>query len=268
MQFVVGFLLAASISVAARLLRSLSYSGAVAATLLGTIVYGFGGWQAAVLLIVFFVSSSALGRHTSRRTRGPQANYAKGAQRDAGQVLGNGLVAGALAVTIGSSPGVTWPWIGYAGAIAAVTADTWATELGALSSAPPRLIHRLNRRVPAGTSGGVTALGILAAALGAALIAVLAAALAPPPSPGLIGIVLVAGMMGAIFDSLLGATAQSMYRCVTEGIETEQHPLHRCGAATEHIRGWRWLNNDKVNLACATIGALVAAGLGAVVGWA
>ena len=84
MQFVVGFLLALSISAAARLLRSLSNGGASAATVLGTIVYGFGGWPAALVLIVFFVSSSLFGR-LAQSPAGVKTGYEKGAERDAGQ---------------------------------------------------------------------------------------------------------------------------------------------------------------------------------------
>jgi len=268
MQFVLGFLLALGISTTAHRVRSLSNSGALAATGLGTIVYGFGGWQAAVILITFFVSSSLLGRHAKARRGHPERNYAKGNQRDAGQVLGNGLVAGALAVAMSTDAAGVWPWLGYGGTIAAVTADTWATELGALSSSAPRLITRLHQRVPAGTSGGVSAAGTLAAALGATLIGVLSAVLAPTASALMIAPIAIAGLLGAIFDSLLGATVQAMYRCVEDEIETEQHPLHSCGAPTVLVRGWPWLNNDRVNLACATLGALMAIGIGAVAGWA
>ena len=35
-------------------------------------------------------------------------------------------------------PAASWPWIGYAGALAAVNADTWATELGVLNPSQPR----------------------------------------------------------------------------------------------------------------------------------
>jgi uncharacterized protein (TIGR00297 family) len=262
MQFFIGFVLALAVAALARLVRSLSSSGAIAAAVLGTIVFGFGGWQAALVLITFFVSSSVLGRLTRPRLAQPEARYAKGAERDAGQVLGNGMVAGALAVAISINPVALWPWLGYAGAIAAVNADTWATEVGALSRTAPRLITQLRRRVPAGTSGGVSLVGTLAAASGAILIGSLSWKLAPESNAGMLVAVTVGGLTGAMLDSFLGATVQSMYRCVEEGVETEQHPVHRCGAATELIRGWSWLDNDRVNFACSLCGALVAVGLG------
>ena len=57
----------------------------------------------------------------------------------------------------------------FAGVMATVTADTWATELGVLSTHAPRSITTM-RPVAPGTSGGVTLLVLLASALGALLI--------------------------------------------------------------------------------------------------
>ncbi|HXQ36372.1 MAG TPA: DUF92 domain-containing protein, partial [Anaerolineales bacterium] len=67
-----------------------------------------------------------------------------------------------------------------------------------------------------------------------------------------------AGLAASLLDSFLGATVQAMYFCPTDQKETEKHPLHTCGTQTIHIRGWSWLNNDLVNLACAIFGSLVA----------
>jgi uncharacterized membrane protein len=49
-----------------------------------------------------------------------------------------------------------------------------------------------------------------------------------------------------------------MYYCPADEKETEKHPLHSCGTATVHIRGWEWLNNDWVNFACGASGVIVA----------
>ncbi|NJS15001.1 MAG: DUF92 domain-containing protein, partial [Sphingopyxis sp.] len=47
-------------------------------------------------------------------------------------------------------------WIGFAASLAAVNADTWATELGVLNPSSPRLITNLHKRVEKGTSGGIS----------------------------------------------------------------------------------------------------------------
>jgi len=258
MQFGIGLLLAAAISSAALAVGSLSRRGAIAAVAIGTTVYGFGGWRAAVVLLAFFLSSSLFDRLLRPLGRRPQGAYAKGGRRDAGQVFSNGIVAAAFAVLLHYTPDAIWPWLGFAGSIAAVNADTWATELGVLSSRPPRLITRLQRRVQPGTSGGVSAEGTLAALLGATFIGAFAAMLAPNPAASLILPITAGGLIGAVLDSCLGATVQGLYRCTAENVETEQHPTHRCGAPTVHSRGWRWLNNDLVNLACAASGAAAA----------
>src|SRR5207244_8659964 len=98
------------------------------------------------------------------------------------------------------------------GAIAAAAADTWATEIGAFSPFPPRLITS-GQRVTRGTSGGITALGTLGGVAGALVIAWLAHALAPRgTAPGSAALVASAGVTGMLVDSLLGATLQGKYQ--------------------------------------------------------
>jgi uncharacterized protein (TIGR00297 family) len=155
-------------------------------------------------------------------------------------------------------PFQAWPWIAYTGAMAAVNADTWATELGVLSAAAPRLIIS-GKLVERGTSGGVTLFGYPAALAGAGLIGFAAALFTPTVSgPATIGMCLLAGLLGCSIDSVLGATVQAIYYCPQCQKETERYPLHGCGTLTEQLRGWRWLNNDLVNLACSLVGAGVA----------
>jgi uncharacterized protein (TIGR00297 family) len=258
MQFLIGFLLALAITAAAHRLRALSRSGALAALALGTAIYGFGGWRSALILLIFFFSSSALGRWLQGFGRHAEGIYSKGGERDAGQVLGNGLTAGVFAAAAHFSPGALWPWAAFAGAVAAVTADTWATEVGALSAGQPRLITRIRQRVPAGTSGGVSGKGTLAAGMGSLIIAAATVLLRPEAGVQLACAIWIGGMVGSTADSMLGATVQAMYQCPTDKVMTEQHPLHRCGSQTHHVRGWPWLNNDRVNLACSVVGALSA----------
>jgi uncharacterized protein (TIGR00297 family) len=257
-QLLIGLLLAAAASLLARLARALSWSGAAAATLLGTIVYGLGGWQWAILLLAFFVLSSALTAAFKRAKRGAEEKYAKGGQRDAMQVFSNGGLAGLFVLMHAAFPQAVWPWIAYAGALAAVNADTWATELGVLDPGQPRLISSLSRRVEKGTSGGVSVVGTLASLAGAAIIGGLAALFLERETVTVLVVVAIAGLAGSLVDSLLGATVQAIYYCPTDHKETEKHPLHTCGTKTIHLRGWKWLDNDWVNIACSIAGALAA----------
>jgi uncharacterized membrane protein len=119
------------------------------------------------------------------------------------------------------------------------------------------MITHLGDRVDRGTSGAVSGLGTLAGLVGAAIVAVLAGVLLPLPLGSAVWILVLGGLGGALFDSILGATVQCLYRCPNDGLETEQHPLHRCGTRTMYERGWRWLNNDWVNAACGAFGSLI-----------
>lgn len=256
MQIVYGLLLAAIVAYLAYRARSLNKSGAVAALIVGTIVFGLGGLEWAILLLIFFLTSSGLSRAFKRRKQGLDEKFSKGHQRDAGQVFGNGGVATLFVLVHALYPESIIGWVGFAATLAAVNADTWATELGVLNPTPPRMITHPGRRVEKGTSGGVSLFGTFASLLGASVIGLPAAWFAHNWT--LLPIIAVAGLAGSLFDSLLGATVQAMYFCPTDQKETEKHPLHTCGTETVHIRGWEWLNNDWVNFACGAFGVISA----------
>lgn len=256
MQLFLGFLLASLVAYLAHRAHSLNTSGAIAAMVVGTVVFGLGGLQWAVLLLIFFVTSSALSRAFKTRKQGLDEKFSKGHARDAGQVFGNGGLATAFVLVHFLFPESSIGWVGFAASLAAVNADTWATELGVLNPTPPRLITDLRKRVEKGTSGGISLFGTFASLLGASAIALPAAWFSENWS--LLPLITLAGLCGSLFDSLLGATVQAMYYCPTDQKETEKHPLHTCGALTVHVRGWRWLDNDWVNFACGAFGITVA----------
>jgi len=258
-QLITGILLGAAISLLAWKAGALSVSGAVAAFIVGSLTFGLGGLPWAMLLLTFFISSSGLSRFGTQKKARLAEKFSKGSRRDWSQVLANGGL-GALLVTIHSLPGnYEWPWVAFAGAMAAVNADTWATELGVFSSLQPRLITS-GKIVEKGSSGGVTGLGYLAALGGAVLVGIVVA-VNSPSSDGLILVTVttLAGLFGSTCDSLLGATIQAIYHCPTCQKETERHPTHTCDSQTSLKRGWSWLDNDWVNFFCSLAGALSAA---------
>jgi uncharacterized protein (TIGR00297 family) len=260
MQILSGVILAVLVAYLAYRAHSLSRSGAIAATIVGTVIFGLGGWEWAILLLTFFITSSGLSRAFKKRKADLSEKFSKGHQRDAGQVFGNGGLATVFAALYAFYPESIFPWIGFAASLAAVNADTWATELGVLNPTPPRMITDLRKRVEKGTSGGISLFGTLASLLGSAIIALPAVVFSPidPTNPAYFLLITLAGLAGSLFDSFLGATVQAMYYCPTDQKETEKHPLHTCGTETVHIRGWKWLDNDWVNFACGAFGVIIA----------
>lgn len=244
------------------LVGGLTPAGAVAAALIGALTMGGGGIAPAVLLLLFFFSSSALSRIGGEGKRAAQSFFSKEARRDPGQVLANGAVAAGLSVGYGLGGSDAW-FAGLSGALAAVTADTWATELGVLAPGRPRLITT-GEPVEAGTSGGVSVLGSVAATAGALLIALAGGGLGV--GWRVIPASLIGGLGGAALDSVLGATFQSSYFCPDCHKHTERHPLHTCGTKTVHTRGWGWMNNDVVNFVASLAGAALAIGVWALLG--
>ena len=260
LQLTLGFLIAAVIAYAANRVHALNTSGALAALVLGTVVFGLGGFAWAVVLMMFFVTSSGLSKLFKDRKQAIETQNEKGSRRDAWQVIANGGVAGLAVLFHILFPGSLLPWMAFVCAFAAANADTWATELGFLNKTLPRRINSW-QKVPAGSSGAVSLAGTLAAAAGAGLIGLTAWLFWPQML--VIGqhgwkfalVILVAGLFGSLVDSLLGATLQAVYWCPACEKETEKSQLHTCGTPTTWQRGVRWIGNDLVNMACTGSGA-------------
>ena len=256
-QLALGLALAAAVAFAAHRASALTTGGAIAAAIVGTLTFGIGGWAPAVLLLTFFISSTLLSRQGQDRKHQLADRSAKGGKRDEWQVFANGAVPALLATGYGITGQGVW-LIGVAGALAASNADTWATEAGLLARTKPRLITTL-QPVDPGSSGAISWLGSSAALAGAALIGLVAV-----PFAGTTRALIVAGVAGLLasfLDSLLGASLQAQYRCPQCDQLTERHPIHTCGTTTTHVRGWKWLGNDQVNLWASISGAAIAVGL-------
>lgn len=260
LQLFSGLVLSSMIAALAYRRRSLSRSGIAGAIATGTTTFGLGGLAWGLSLIFFFASSSFLSHFRARdKEQTATDKFSKGSQRDIGQVAANGGVASALAISYGLSTSTALRaslQAGYVGALATANADTWATELGILSTQPPRLVTTW-QTMPPGTSGGITALGTAAAAAGALSLGLVFRLLKRGTSWILPPIALLSGVAGSLLDSLLGATVQAIYYCPTCNQETERR-IHSCGTPTKALRGLPWMNNDVVNFLATLYGAFVA----------
>ncbi|MDZ7371788.1 MAG: DUF92 domain-containing protein, partial [candidate division KSB1 bacterium] len=258
LMFFLGMALAAGMAVLSYRLRFLNGGGSVALFLLGTLVFGAGGWKFALPILTFFIISSAISKMGSVRKQKLEQIFEKGSRRDIGQVLANGGIAGLMLLFWYFSKN-NFFYVLYIASLAAVTADTWATEIGVMARGNPRSILTF-RPVAMGTSGGISAVGTTGALLGSIMLSTVGYLCSPHASPRAFGlaeaiVVVFAGLAGSLVDSLLGATVQAQYQCPSCGKTTEKR-LHCQQQPTLFFRGYRWINNDVVNAFCAVAGVL------------
>jgi uncharacterized protein (TIGR00297 family) len=219
-----GLFIAGIISSIAYFRHSLSLSGAIAAVMVGTIVYASGGPTMMEVLLLFFISSNVIGR---------VANIKKEpANRNARQVLANGLIATILAILYYFTQEDRYVLL-FIISMAVATADTWSSELGILSKKPPVSLITW-KQTAYGVSGSVTTIGLLASLAGAVLISAFASF-----QP----IVIIMGFLGSIVDSLLGHF-QVRYVDGTTGDVKEDPALQQ---GDTYLSGIRFLTNDAVN---------------------
>lgn len=171
-----------------------------------------------------------------------------------------------------------------AGHYAACMGDTLASELGILSKHPPRLVTNPLRKVPKGTNGAISPLGLAVSALGGTLIGLVTSAsllihqhwhrsrslYAFNVHAKLIALLTAAGLTGSLIDSLLGATLQqTLYNRATNKVlvgrvtnlldpKKQDHPNAQCDVVT----GWNLLDNNAVNLVASATTALATAWIG------
>ena len=253
MLIVIGAVAAIVIATAALKAGALTRTGAVTAAGVGTLCFG-ASLTIAAALVTFFVTSSLLSHW--RKSAKDSLSFEKTGERDALQVLANGGVAAVLAAVLI----VSGPHMGPAlrnslvivilASLASANSDTWATEIGSVYGARPRLIlsGRLANR---GESGAVSVPGAVASLIGALVIALYAA---PFGHVRAVIIVTLSGCIGSLADSVLGATLQAHWRVAGSEAWTEKQI-----DGTRPDRGLWIMNNDAVNFASITIACLVAA---------
>ncbi|KAI8987904.1 integral membrane protein DUF92-domain-containing protein [Mycotypha africana] len=256
----------------ARRKKSLSPNGAATAFLLGMITFSAPLWVFSVVLLAFFLASSKLTKFKAVRKRQLEADYEQSSERSAIQVIANGLMGG-LAVAAFQylyysntsnehtsslekclqlnndrwTKILLWAYVGHYGCCAG---DTWASELGILNKSWPILITKL-KKVPPGTNGGVSVLGFIASLAGGAFVGAATSLTLYLEQRSCFGfayeyIILgsMAGMIGSLVDSILGATVQeSLYSEDKKKIVNDKSSAH-----VNVISGIPLLDNHQVNM--------------------
>ncbi|MBU1142884.1 MAG: DUF92 domain-containing protein [Firmicutes bacterium] len=231
-EFLIGAVLSILIAYAAYLKHSLAKSGFIAAVIIGTIIYAFGGMVIWAVLIAFFISSSLLTKLNEKKEKDPSRG------RNYIQVISNGLVAAVFSVLY-YFLNVEIFLLASVASIATSNSDTWASEIGILSKGKTRNIVNF-KIVSKGVSGAISGLGTFASFIGALFIGLVFAlmywiknGISYEILISYTIIVTICGFLGCFIDSYLGALIQAKYREVETGKITEK----------------KWLPNEKVVLA-------------------
>ena len=142
----------------------LTRRGSFIAYMLGIYFIAIAGWRWLIPVLVFFLSSAAFTK-LHRKVRGAES---KTTARNAWQVTANiiwALISSALFLFTGNEIFILF----FISFVAAVTADTWASEIGPLLNKRCFSLSMM-KTVAAGTNGGISFSGSLAALTGAAVI--------------------------------------------------------------------------------------------------
>lgn len=227
-------------------------------------------------LAVFFFTSSRATKFRSHLKRKIEKDFKEGeGQRNWTQVLCNGGMATQLALLYlldcgsGERPinfadhyRSSWLGIGVLSAFACCNGDTWASELGSVLSKSDPFLITTGKRVPRGTNGGVSIVGLIVSFLGGIVVgfayyltikytADASHILVSPAQWPIIIIGGVAGLFGSLVDSLIGATLQY------SGIDKEGKVVETPSEEVNYISGLRIFDNHSVNLISSILTGIV-----------
>ena len=230
-QFLIGIGVNAVISLVAFFIRLVRPSGVWSGFLAGTVIYGFGGWKAYLVLWFFFAVGTAATHAGKKRKEAMGKVEEAGGRRGAAHVFANVSVAAFLVSCWGLSGGFASPLFLLAATAAFATAlmDTIGTEVGQAIASPTFLLPEF-RPVPPGTDGAVSIVGTLAGLLAATALGGLAGWFWDWPPSALTAIV-AGAFAGTAVESLLGREGAAFR--VSNG-----HVLNFLNTIVGAVTGW------------------------------
>ncbi|XP_014605948.1 PREDICTED: transmembrane protein 19 isoform X1 [Polistes canadensis] len=253
--------------------KSMNLNGALAGMVVGFILT-LTNLCHLISLATFFVTGSKATKFRSNIKKNQERDFKEGGQRSWAHVVCNAGVATHLAllylldVGCGERPidfdkyyRSSWLSIGILASFACCNGDTWASEFGTVIGTGDPFLITTRKRVPRGTNGGVSWFGLLFSTLGGLIVGLtsyltilytvdtVALESAAPQWPVIV-ICGMAGLIGSLIDSILGATLQYT------GIDEEGFIVAKPGKGVKHISGKQLLDNHCVNLVSTIIIAL------------
>lgn len=201
-----AYLLIAIFGVSSYLLKKLTLSGSIAGTFLAGLLYYAFSWAGLIILITFFVFANLATRwkrNTKRRLLGTEMEEGI---RSWPNVLGNGGIAGMLAIVAALLPQYRDLCMVMAtSAFATACSDTLSSELGNIYG--KRFIYVLGGKGIRGNNGVISPEGTAFGFLGALLVAI---SIYPFVNTlQIVVIITISGFAGNLTDTFLGAILEN-----------------------------------------------------------
>ena len=202
--------------------RTVKPSGAVAGFLVGTAIYAFGGWQAFVILLLFFVLGTGATKVGYERKAARKIAQAEGGRRGARHAIANCGVPAFMAFLAAATAHTDLFMAALVAALATAVFDTVSSEIGQVYGKTPFLITTF-RRVAPGTDGAVSIEGTLAGLAAAAILALASLSLGMLGALGWVGaaLVVVAAFIGTTVESYIGALSLGAASAMVSKIDNE-----------------------------------------------
>ena len=251
--FFLGMFISGIIAGISMRLKFLSTSGSIATFILASLIFGFGGVKWSVPIMAFFILSSILSKLRKKNNEKIELFFEKTGVRDQYQVFANGGLGGIFVLMAMFSNEQFFYYL-YLSSLAAVCADTWATEIGTYKRAKTYNVLTF-KPIEQGRSGGISIPGTIAGVFGAFVIC-LSGIYWIQENVVIISLFIVfAGVVGSLVDSVIGATIQLQYLCINCEKITERRK--HCGTDTVYYKGVEFINNDVVNFFAAVAAVLI-----------
>ncbi len=221
--------------------KALTAKGLIAAIVLDLVITLTLGNFGFILLLAFLFASIAIDK-VKRLAKKEDTVTKRGDCRDEIQVIANGLVPMMLAVIFSCTFNPVFV-VAYVAVLAEAFADTAASGFGVFSKNTFDIFKM--RKCECGLSGGMSLIGTLASLVAAIAFPLLVL----PFGIDNFYVILVAALsafFGVVFDSFLGSVLQVKYKCKICASLTERE-VH-CQAPTKQVSGYRFFDNDVVNV--------------------
>lgn len=219
--------------------KSLTLPGAMLAAIMIMAISFFAGLANMTYLLFTFALIYIADSFIKRKKKDDNA---KGEQRSIIQVAANGLIACIMTLVYAFTKDEAYI-IAYIAVLTESLADSLASDIGVYSKREPIDICSF-KRMQTGISGGISLLGTASSFIGSFIVALYAAIIRGFKIKEFL-IIIIAPMLGMLFDSVLGSLFQLRYSCTVCGELTEKKT--HCGKAAQRIAGPRFLNNNAVN---------------------